>query len=176
MANPSGETSRPGAAIFAVLFLLGTLLLASQLGHETKFSAKAWGTSKLFAQPAFWPGVGVGGMAFFGAMHLIGTWRQRPGWDRREALYWLRPVEYLTWFMVYVFAVPAMGYLPSSVIFAVAVALRTGYRSARTLGAAALVGLGVVLIFKTALSVNIPGGAIYDHLPADLRNFAIVNF
>ena len=44
------------------------------------------------------------------------------------------------------------------------------------LGAAAFTGLGIVLVFKAALSVKIPGGAIYEYLPDTLRNFLIVNF
>ena len=78
--------------------------------------------------------------------------------------------------MVYVFAVPQIGYLLATVIFVTLMALRVGYRGPRMLGIAAATGLGIVLIFKTALSVKIPGGAVYEHLPDALRNFMIVNF
>ena len=33
-----------------------------------------------------------------------------------------------------------------------------------------------VLVFKSMLSVKIPGGEIYEYLPAALRNFMILNF
>ena len=37
------------------------------------------------------------------------------------------------------------------------------------LGVAALTGGVIVLLFKTILSVKIPGGALYEMLPAGLR-------
>ena len=58
-----------GSLLFALLFVALGLFLVSQLGVEAKFSSKG----KLFAQPAFWPGVAVTGMAFFGCLHLIAT-------------------------------------------------------------------------------------------------------
>ena len=165
---------RPGGVLFAVLFLLAAVFLLSQLGAETKFSGKTIWSKKLFAQPRFWPAVGVIGMCLFGAAHLFVTWRRRVPGTTREALTWARALEYLVWFMAYVFAVPVIGYLPASIIFAVALAARAGYRSRGMLGAAALTGLGVVVIFKALLQVKIPGGAIYEHLPDGLRNFAIL--
>ena len=176
MAAPENTQHRPGGALFAMLFLIMALGLLSQLGAETKFSAKTIWSKKLFAQPAFWPAVGVIGMAGFGALHLVLSVLRRTSGTLTEAALWLRPVEYLAWFMVYVFAVPQVGYLAATVIFTTLLALRAGYRSARMLGLAAATGLGIVLIFKTALSVKIPGGAIYEHLQDALRNFMIVNF
>lgn len=163
--------SQPGGFLFAALFLALSLILLSQLGAETKFSSKG----KLFAQPAFWPAVGVIGMTFFGALHLIGQWRKRGG-DGAEAVIWLRSLEYLVWFMAYVFVVPIIGYLLATLIFTIALVIRAGFRSPRMALYAAGTGLGVVLIFKTMLSVKIPGGAIYEHLPNALRTFMIVNF
>ena len=173
MSARDEESQRPGSLIFALLFLVVSLVLLSQLGAETKFSAK----SQLAAQPAFWPAVGVIGMAVFGACHALGQFQQWSG-DRslRETGVWLRSFEYLIWFMVYVFAVQVIGYLPATLIFATALAFRAGYRSRSMLGAAALMGLGVVLIFKTFLSVKIPGGSIYEYLPDTLRSFALINF
>lgn len=78
--------------------------------------------------------------------------------------------------MVYVAVVPVLGYLFSTLLFTVLLAWRQGYRVARQLGAAALLGLVIVLVFKTGLSVKIPGGAVYEHLPDALRNLMIVNF
>jgi hypothetical protein len=44
------------------------------------------------------------------------------------------------------------------------------------LGSAVLVALAVVVVFKSFLSVKIPGGAIYEYLPDALRSFFILNF
>lgn len=164
---------RKGALLFALIFLAISLFLLSQLGAETKFSSRG----KLFAQPAFWPAVGVIGMTLFGAAHVALNWRGAK-WrtEGAEVLIWFRPLEYLAYFMVYVFATPTIGYLPASIIFTGFLAVRVGYRSAKMIGLAACVGALIVIIFKTFLSVKIPGGAFYDYLPDSIRLFAIVNF
>jgi len=167
----------PGALPFAVLFTCLALFLLSQLGAETKFSAKG----QLAAQPAFWPAIGVIGMVMFGGLHLLTTYRQRrrhsgPTGDLPEAGIWLRSLEYLAWFMAYVVAVPLIGYLPATLFFTVTLALRAGYRTAGGLGIAALTGLGIVLLFKSFLAVKIPGGALYEYLPGMLRGVAIRYF
>ncbi len=176
MSEPTKSEHRPGAFIFAAIFLVAAALLLSQLGDQTKFSSKTWLTKKMFAQPAFWPGVAVVGMTVFGALHLFNAWRKRMAGEVAETAYWLRPLEYLAWFMAYVFVVPLVGYLLATTVFMVVLAFRAGYRGWRMLGAAFLTGLSIVLIFKTALSVKIPGGALYEHLPDTLRNFMILNF
>ncbi len=91
-------------------------------------------------------------------------------------LNWARALEFLLWFLIYVQAVPIIGYLPATVLFTVLLAARQGYRSRRQLTTAAAVGVGIVLVFKTGLSVRIPGGAIYEYLPQTLRNIAIIYF
>lgn len=164
---------RPGTALFTAVMLAFSVLLLSQIGVETKFSA----SGKLFAQPRFWPAVGVIGMVGFGALHLASLLRYRQiSSEVSEALTWLRALEFLVWFMVYVRAVPVIGYLPATLIFTVLLAWRMGYRSGRMLGAAAATGFGIVLVFKTLLSVKIPGGAVYEYLPDGFRNFMILNF
>jgi len=165
------EAKHPGSFIFALLFLAASLLLLSQLGAETKFSAKG----DIAAQPAFWPAIGVIGMVVFGTLHMLSNFRQR-SLDLSEISVWLRSFEYLVWFMIYVFAVPMIGYLPATLIFTVSLAFRAGYRSRRMLGAAAAIGLIVVLIFKTFLSVKIPAGALYEYLPDGLRSAAFIYF
>ena len=62
MSTEPAQTRRPGDLLFAVILLLLALVLLSLLGSETKFSSRG----KLYAQPAFWPGVGVIGMCVFG--------------------------------------------------------------------------------------------------------------
>lgn len=173
MSARDQEVTRAGGLIFALLFFATSLLLLWHLEAETKFSAKG----QLAAQPAFWPAIGVVGMVVFGGLHTLGEWRQRSARrDLGEFAVWLRSLEYLVWFMAYVFAVPLIGYLPTTLIFAITLALRAGYRSRKMLIAAALMGLGVVLIFKTFLSVKIPGGALYEYLPDGLRSAALIYF
>lgn len=167
-----------GGALFALLFLVLALILLTRIGTEVKFSPKG----ALFAQPGFWPAVGLCGMAVFGAIHCAGALRRvfgREGMIAGELAAgagWLRALEYFLWFMAYVFAAPVAGYLATTVAFMALLVLRAGYRGGRPVAAAAAVGLAIVLIFKTALGVKIPGGAVYEHLPDALSSFMLVNF
>ena len=89
---------------------------------------------------------------------------------------WLRSLEYAVWFMIYVAAVPLLGYLLSTILFSLLLALRAGYSGKKMLLSAGLFGFAVVLVFKTGLAVKVPGGVIYSFLPRTLQNFMIVNF
>ncbi len=168
---------RAGQLIFAGGLVLVGLLLVAVLPEQTVWKAR----TKLFAQPRFWPAIGVFGMALFGLLHLRAAVRQlgrrRPiRADWLEARRWLEVLEFAGWFMVYVWLVPLLGYLPVTLAFAVALSWRLGYRSARMLWIAAVFGLIVVLVFKSFLQVKIPGALVYEYLPGALRSFFILNF
>ena len=169
---PDGSAGRPGTLIFISLFAVFSVFLLTQMGSETRYIE----TAKLAEQPRFWPAVGVFAMMGFGLAHLALSWRRQSGWAATEVLNWLRAIEYLAWFMIYVVVVPVLGYLTLTIIFTVLLALRQGYRDVRQLFAAAFLGLAIVLVFKTGLSVKIPGGAVYEYLPSSLRSFMIINF
>lgn len=182
MEPGSGPSSGkiPGDLVFAVVFLIFAAFLLSHLGDQTKWVRKAG----LFAQPRFWPAVGVIGMTGFGAAQLWMTWRgwktrpksQRRPRERAEVLHWLRAFEYVVWFLAYVQIVGIIGYLLTTVVALPLMVWRMGYRTARWLWISAATGLGIVLLFKTFLQVKIPGGMVYEYLPDALRNFMIVYF
>ncbi|MFT6301516.1 MAG: hypothetical protein ACI9XK_004277 [Granulosicoccus sp.] len=170
--NPTEQPTRPGQVLFAVLIVLTSVFLLMQLSAETKFSTG----KQLFSQPRFWPGVATIGMLFFGVGHLLTVISTKQEGTMGEFLVWLRALEYLAWFMAYVLVVPYMGYLPATVLFTCSLALRQGYLTKKHLLTAALLGVCIVLIFKTGLAVKIPGGELYEFLPDNIRNFMIVNF
>ena len=162
-----------GQFLFSALFLVFSAVLFSQLPNETRWIE---GTA-LFAQPRFWPAVGIGGMLVFAALHLWRLPRRRlVRADLREGRLWLFALEFVAWFMAYVWAVPLVGYLPCSILFVPLLAYRLGYRKPATLGIGALFAFVVVLVFKAVLEVKIPGAASYDLFPPAFRNFLIVNF
>ncbi len=168
---------RAGQLIFAWAFVVLSLILLAFLPDQTVWKPR----TKLFAQPRFWPGVGVAGMAFFGLMHLRVVVRQlgrkRPiRADWLEARRWLEVLEYAGWFLVYVWLVPRLGYLPVTLVFAVALSWRLGYRRARMLWITALFAVVVVVVFKSLLQVKIPGAQVYEYLPGGLRSFFILYF
>ena len=66
--EPSGSKAGPGQGqwVFALLLVVVALALLAQIGDQTRWSEK----TRLFAQPRFWPAVGLGTMAAFALAHL----------------------------------------------------------------------------------------------------------
>lgn len=161
---------RPGDIVFAVIFLVFALFLLSQLGTETKVVKR----TKWFAQPALWPTIAIWGMVIFSALHLLGSFLSPriPGrW--KEVGFWLLSLEYVAYFLVYVVAVPWLGYLPSTILFVVFLCLRTGFHSAGVLSLSVVFAVVVAVLFRALLQVNIPAGQIYESLPDSIRVFAL---
>lgn len=164
---------RPGDIVFAWAALILSVFLLSQLASQTTWRSGA----ALFAQPRFWPAASLGAMTVFAALHLFGSaLSERIEGRWREVWTWIASMEYAGWFVAYAAAVPHAGYLPSTVIFAVALALRAGYRRASALGLAALSAVVIVVVFKTLLKVNLPAGRIYEALPDGLRQIMLTYF
>ena len=161
---------RPGDLVFAVIFFGVSLFLLSQLGTQTTWARRTpW-----HGQPALWPGIAVAGMTLFGFFHLLGSAvspRIRGRWA--EVTFWLRSLEYVLYFLIYVALVPLGGYLPMTLLFTVLLSLRAGFRGWRPLVSAAAFGVVTALIFRGFLQVKIPAGEIYDHLPVVIRSFAL---
>ncbi|MEM7061007.1 MAG: tripartite tricarboxylate transporter TctB family protein [Pseudomonadota bacterium] len=164
---------RPGDIVFAWFVLIVSVFLLSQLLDQT-----AWRDGgKLFAQPRFWPAVSLVGMVFFAAFHLLGSaLSERIDGRWQEVWLWVSSLEYAGWFVLYALVVPYAGYLPSTVLFAVALALRAGYRKGTTLIAAAAAAVVIVVLFKSFLKVNLPSGLIYESLPGGLRQIMLTYF
>ena len=160
-----------GQLLFAAVFLAAAVLLLSQLGSETRWIKK----TAFFAQPRFWPAVGVIGMVLFGALHLWKLPRRRfVGPDWIEWRIWFVALEWVLWFLAYVLIVPVLGYLPTTLIFVPLMTRRLGYKSPLMMWSSVAFAVAVVLLFKTFLQVKIPGGAIYEYLPGALRSFFIL--
>lgn len=164
---------RPGDIVFAWVALLVSLFLLSQIMDQT-----AWRNGgKLFAQPRFWPAASLIGMVGFAALHLLGSALSERIYGRwQEVGLWLAALEFAGWFIAYAVVVPYAGYLPSTVICAVLLCWRMGYRSRGMLGAAAFGALIIVVLFKSFLQVKLPAGQIYEVLPDGLRQFMLTYF
>ncbi len=153
---------RPGDFFIALVTFLFALFLIASLPWQTSWAPR----TRLFAQPAFWPAVSVFAMAVFSGLHLLGAAvSERVPGRLDEVLHWLRALEYVIWFMVYVLLVPRLGYLPATILFTTALTLRLGYRGWRWIGVAVVFSVVVVVLFRGFLQVKIPPGALYDLLP-----------
>ncbi|MEN8741556.1 MAG: tripartite tricarboxylate transporter TctB family protein [Phaeobacter gallaeciensis] len=162
---------RPGDLVFAVMFLVCSVFLLSQLGEQTRWAQRTpW-----HGQPGLWPGIAVAGMTVFGALHLLGSLvSPRIAGRWAEVVFWLRSFEYVLYFLIYVVIVPLCGYLPTTVLFTLFLALRAGFRGWRALVLAAVFGAVTALVFRGFLQVKIPAGLLYDQLPDPIRSFALV--
>lgn len=114
---------RPGDIVFAWAFLAFSLFLLGQLSTQAHWKSGG----KIVSQPAFWPALSVCLMAGFAALHLLSsalsprlTGRWAEVWD------WICSVECGGWFIAYVFIVPQLGYLGTTVLSAVLLSLRAG--------------------------------------------------
>jgi hypothetical protein len=161
----------PGDLVFAVLFLLISAFLVSQLGDQASWVKR----TRFFAQPAFWPTVSLIGMLFFAALHCLGSFLspRTPG-RGAELMLWLRSLEYAAWFLVYVWVVPMIGYLGATILFTLMLTYRVGYRTKSMFIGATAMAVGIVVIFKAFLQVKIPAGQIYEYLPDGIRNFMLL--
>ena len=167
-------SSQTGNRIFAacVLLLAVTLLLFA----DTELK---WKTNTSFhLQPGFWSIIALSGMAFFAIVQLV-----QPPWKIEKPVHfdwlrwahnWLGPVEYAVYFLVYVYLVPWLGYLPSTLLVFPLLVLRAGYRGRKYLAMSWIVGLAIVILFKSLLQVKIPGGELYSIFPDAIRNFLVL--
>lgn len=166
-AELQSKTRGAGQGVFVLSALALSLLLLSQIRSQTTWVAGA----ELTAQPRFWPAVALILMVAGFGLHVWRMQRRRfTAADRAELRRWAEPLEYVLWFMAYVWTVPIVGFLPMSILFATALTWRVGYRDRRMLGLGALFAVAVVVIFKGLLGVRIPGAALYDLLPAGVRS------
>lgn len=167
------EARRPGELFYSLVFLATSLALLSMI---------VWQTSVLpgkgfAAQPRTWPLISLVGMTLFAFANLVATSRSKrtPGrWT--EVVVWIRSLEYVGWYLLYVAAIPTVGYLGATLAFCLFMTWRAGYRSGPAFAAAAGFALFVVLLFKSLFNVKIPGGAVYEYLPDTLRYIMIRYF
>ena len=166
----NGGTPFAGQRIAQPALLVFALFLAISFPFQVK-----WFEGLTFhKQPGMWALFSVAGMVLTGAVLTARSLRESAATSEREELvFWLRACEFLVWFMAYVFIVPYLGYLPSTLLFTMALTWRLGYRRLRWLGISALLAISIVVLFRALLKVKVPGGKIYDAFPQPLSSFLL---
>lgn len=81
----------------------------------------------------------------------------------------MRPLEYLAYFSIHLFALQHLGYFPATLIFILGLLVRSGLRSPRWLLVGTLTSVALVLIFRVGLGVWMPAPAVYDLFPNAMR-------
>ena len=172
------EEYQAGDLVFVMLVLFIVLALLVSIPFETKW----FDGIPLVKQPRFWPTFCIVGMTFFAMPYSIQVWRnykfqlgQVQG-ELNELSSWLRPLEYVLYFVLYVWSVPLTGYLLSTLLFFSLLTIRAGYRSFLMFWVSLATGFGIVVVFKSLLQVKISSGAIYDYLPDSWGTFFMIYF
>ncbi len=110
-------------------------------------------------------------------------WTQKPERKHRpnqtvfEVVEWLRALEFLLYFIIYSFCVPILGYLLSTLIFALFLTTRLGYRKPKWLAYSLGTAMVIVLVFRTLLQIKTPVNIwLYEQFPPALETFMKVYF
>ena len=178
MGEPHNVRSSAGINVICAAFIvLVTLLLVSQLGNQTRWLKRA----DLVMQPGFFPAVGLLVMGVPALVLSVVSFRQMRSGIALESPRIIiagfhRCCEFAVWFLVYVYIIRWVGYLVATLLFMPALSLRVGFRGVRWMMTAVLIGLVIVLLFRTGLQVRLPDGYVYSYLPPEIRNFMIRNF
>ena len=172
------EEYQAGDLVFAILMLFIVMVLLVSIPFETKW----FDGVPLVKQPRLWPTFCLVGMALFGVPYCIQIWRnykfqlgQVQG-ELNELSSWLKPLEFVLYFVLYVWFVPLIGYLLSTLLFFSLLTIRVGYRTLLMFWVSLATGFGIVVVFKSLLKVKIAIGAIYDYLPDGLATFFMIYF
>lgn len=168
------QQKHPAQWVLALILTLLSFFLLANLSEQAKFPS-----SKAFvSQPGFWPAIALAGMAFCSSGFLYNSWYKRDRSQKEAVLFelraWCKVLEFPLWFLAYVWLVPLLGYLPSTLLFSTAMAWRLGYTQKSIYMAAILLSIAIVVVFKSLLEVKIPGGEIYNYLPDHIRNFMML--
>lgn len=116
-------------------------------------------------------------MTGFAVFHLTGSaLSKRISGRWEEVLLWVSAFEYAGWFIAYAAIVPFAGYLPSTLIIAMLLTIRVGFRSRLVLLSAAASAVSIVVLFKAFLQVKLPAGQVYEALPDGLRQIMLNYF
>ena len=176
------QPRKKGDVVFSAFLFILALFLLSQIRTEAKWIENL----PLLRQPRFWPAMTLGGFLIFSAGNLIQSIlnarqnRQMVSgvhilpWD--ELFNWVKTLEFAGYFLLYVFSIPYIGYLPATLLFCPLLTFRVGFRGFKYFTVSILAGFVIVFVFRTILSVKLPAGAIYNIFPDQIRNFLILYF
>ena len=175
-----GGPSGTGAVVLTILFLIfGAVLLALTPWQTTPAPpGKEWST-----EPALAPAVFLVVLVVPAGFLLAAGLRARlgpggPGLRLRPLPHELRAagmvLEFAVYFVLYVWLVDKLGYLLSSFLFAFVGCRRLGLRGWRTVAFSVVLAVALAGVFRAGLGIWMPGAAIYEYLPGELRNFALL--
>ncbi len=94
-----------------------------------------------------------------------------------EILEWIKSLEFIFYFLAYTFLISFLGYLFSTLVFAVFLTYRLGYRTFKWICISLFSAFCIVLIFRTILQIKTPINIwLYDKFPETLEIFMKIYF
>jgi hypothetical protein len=170
------EANRLESLALAVIFSIVSLALLLAIGVATRAGSSQ---ADWWTRPAFAPAVALSVLAGANALTLLRGLRDlraRPPTlaERAEARErfagWLRPVEFLAYYAVYVWAIRHVGYFPASLLFVSGLLVRSGLGQPRWLLWGFAFCLALVGVFRIGLGVWMPAPALYELFPGAVRS------
>lgn len=182
MTDDDVQPNRIESFALSLIFALISVSLLAMIGIATRSGPAdaGWWTRPWLAP--------VVALSLLALTNLITLWREiadlranPPSAEEHTAARtkfrsWLHPVEFLVYFVVYVWVVRHVGYFPATLAFVWGLMLRAGLRSARWFLIGFLAVLGLVLVFRIGLGVWMPAPEFYNAFPESIRNMLIRYF
>ncbi|MFM7333471.1 MAG: tripartite tricarboxylate transporter TctB family protein [Tabrizicola sp.] len=177
-AEPEPRANRLESLALTILFAVLSSGLLALIGVATRSNAKGgWWT-----QPWLMPGIALGLLVL---ANLITLWEEaadlranpltaaEKAEGRALLLGWLRPLEYLGYYAIYIYAIQHLGYFPSTLVFVLFLLWRVGLTAPRW----QLAGLALVVfmigVFRMGLGVWMPAPEFYELFPGAIRTALI---
>jgi nitrate reductase gamma subunit len=163
------------ALVFAVL----SVALLTSIGVATRWGPESGGW---WTRPALMPGVALAVLVLANLITLardIADLRRNPPstaeWAEGRALVlgWLRPVEFLVYYGIYIYAIQHVGYFPATLVFIMFLMLRVGLTAPRWIIAGIGTSLFMIGVFRMGLGVWMPAPELYDLFPDTVRSTLI---
>ncbi len=100
-----------------------------------------------------------------------------PSRIKHELFQWLKSLEFIFYFLIYTNIITIFGYLISTVIFAIFLTTRLGYRSLEWILRSAIAAFIIVIIFRSILQIKTPVNIwLYKFLPQNFEVFMKIYF
>jgi hypothetical protein len=169
------QANRLESLALALIFAAASVVLLALIGVATKHGQASGGW---WTRPAFFPGVAL---ALLVLTNIITVWRDVAGlWahpptaaERGEAraqiLGWLRPLEFLAYYALYIYAIRHLGYFPATLVFVLFMLWRVGLTTPGWMLAGVGLSLFMIGVFRAGLGVWMPAPEFYDIFPGGIR-------
>ena len=100
-----------------------------------------------------------------------------PSRIKYELFQWLKSLEFIVYFLIYTNIITIFGYLISTVIFAIFLTTRLGYRSLKWILRSTIAAFIIVIIFRSILQIKTPVNIwLYKFLPQNFEVFMKIYF